>query len=78
MRKEKKTQKKAMLIADTMKYIANGHKIDETSKYSARLCKFYFPNADEIFIQTYVDLAVSMQNKYWCADCFDYVLRQYK
>lgn len=78
MRREKKQQNKTMLIADTMKYISAGHKMCETMEYAIRLCKFYFPNADDCFIETYRILVNSLQNKYWFENEFDFVLRQYK
>ena len=78
MRREKKQQNKTKLIADVFSYIADGHKLEDTREMAKRLCKFYFPNADDVFVEIFCAFAWSLQQKYWFEQDFDFVLRQYK
>lgn len=77
MRREKKQQNKTKLISNVYSFIAEGHTMKETEERANKLCKFYFPNADEIFLDTFRILVVCMQNKYWTEQDFDFVLRHY-
>lgn len=78
MRREKKERIKTLLIARLYEYIANGYKIEELRKIAKRLCKFYFPNADEILLEAFSNYAVVLQVKFYDELDLDALIRVYK
>ncbi len=75
-KKELKQELKNNLISVLEKYILKGLTLDELSNKARLLCKLYFKNADEVFLNTFVLFAEALQSKYFAELVFDECLEE--